>query len=425
MKGRQTITVSSWLLWSYLLFFASIIFSFRFISSVSVGSLLITGIIYHKQQEGHFFNRRIINLFLIACSLYFFLTCFSWINNKSDYNVKEVALQSGLMLVPAIVSWSGFINDANRKKLLTWYCVFLLTAGLYCLGWSFANYLKTNDGRFFFYHQLMSPLKQHAIYFSVLVFFSLLQLWETARKKDWVFKPVWHYSFIAFFTIFLVLLSSKLVIVYYGVYLLYYFLSTELSASKKYGVIGGLAVIIAVLFFTNNPVSRRFREITKGDLTVVAKESFSPGDYFNGLQFRLLQWKLVPEILNKHHRWWLGLGAEEARSSLELEYTSRNMYQGLPGSNDKGYLIYNCHNQLLQSLLINGIAGALIFLLICYSILRVAWKKKNRVLTFTVMLLLLFSLTESVLETQYGIILFSFFPLYFYEQMQNKATEKG
>jgi O-antigen ligase len=184
---------------------------------------------------------------------------------------------------------------------------------------------------------------------------------------------------------------------------------------KKPLVIGLILFFFAglsLLFMTSNPVSNRFKEIAEGDLAIVQQDSFHPADYFNGLQFRLLQWKLVPEILNENKSWWTGVGAGNAQELLNKKYISKNMYRGKPGTDDRGYLLYNTHNQLLESLLKNGIPGAVLFLFICFALLQIAWRNKNTIVRFTILLLFFYAFTESVLETQYGILIFSFFPLF-------------
>jgi len=106
------------------------------------------------------------------------------------------------------------------------------------------------------------------------------------------------------------------------------------------------------------------------------------------------------------------VGAGNAQGLLIQKYISRNMYLGKPGTDNIGYKLYNTHDQLLESFLKNGIPGAVLFLLVCFSMAQLAWKNKNRVLRFTALLLLFFAFTESVLETQYGVLIFTFFPLF-------------
>jgi O-antigen ligase len=212
------------------------------------------------------------------------------------------------------------------------------------------------------------------------------------------------------------LLSSKLVTGIYLFYLLYFFLfgKQRLIGEKKTSIVTGTALLagLAIVFITSNPVSNRFRDIFSGSVSVIQKKKYNPSDYFNGLQFRLLQWKLVPEILSENENWMTGTGDANAQKVLVAKYISKNMYQGMPGTGDTGYLSYNTHNQFLQSLLTTGLTGAFFFLLLIASLLYTVWHN-NTLFRAALLTVLLFSLTEACFETQYGILIFIFFPLFF------------
>ncbi|HEX7844179.1 MAG TPA: hypothetical protein VF476_00180, partial [Chitinophagaceae bacterium] len=107
-------------------------------------------------------------------------------------------------------------------------------------------------------------------------------------------------------------------------------------------------------------------------------------------------------------------GAANAQPFLDSQYISRNMYRGNGSATDKGYLGYNTHNQFLESLLKNGIPGVIVFLAIFVGLLSMAWQKRKGGRLFILLLLLTYACIESVLETQYGIILFTFFPCLIY-----------
>ncbi len=414
---KESQFLPSLLLLFYILFFAGLIFSFRAISSISTGLILMTGIFFNKQQTGSFISENLKKPF-IACFLVYFLFQFTSFFNSQNWaeDWRQVQVKSGLVFIPLAVCCCAFINSATRRKLLIIYSILLAAAGIYCIMMAFIHYTNTADSSHFFYHLLVSPLKQHAVYFSLLVFVDIVFLLESVKTKEWLLNRVFHLILIFFFSFLLVLLSSKLVIIFFGIYLLFYFLTSvktrKLSRSATVGLILFLITGLLLLFITNNPVSNRFKEITKGDLSVVQQDNFHPADYFNGLQFRLLQWKLVPEILDENKSWWTGVGAGNAQDLLARKYVSKNMYRGIPGTSDIGYLAYNTHNQLLESLLKNGIPGAVLFLLICFSLLQIAWKNKSKLVRFTVLLLFFYAFTESVLETQYGILIFTFFPLF-------------
>jgi O-antigen ligase len=172
----------------------------------------------------------------------------------------------------------------------------------------------------------------------------------------------------------------------------------------------------SVVLFTRNPVQERFREIVTGDLALLKREKFDPGIYFNGLQFRLLQWRFVPEILNENRAWLAGVTYGGKQTLLDKKYISTDMYIGWAPRKDKGFLGYNAHSQLLESLLQGGIIGLISYLFICFAMARMAWLRKQREFSFIAVMMLIFSLTESAFESQYSILISLFFPLFFYKK---------
>jgi O-antigen ligase len=88
------------------------------------------------------------------------------------------------------------------------------------------------------------------------------------------------------------------------------------------------------------------------------------------------------------------------------------MYVGEPARGDQGYLGYNTHNQFLETLLKTGVGGLVVLLFLCFSLIKMAWQKKKKELSFIIALLLAWLFTESVLERQYGILIITFFPLF-------------
>lgn len=402
----------------YLFFFTGLIFSFRAVSSISTGLLLITGIFYTQRKTGRFIPVAVKEIFFIACAAYLLLQAVLYlINDNTARGWQELILKTGLLFIPLAVFYTANFISGAKRKLVSAYILLLLAASLYCLGKAILYYFSTGDTVHFFYHPLVQPLKQHAVYFSLLVFFALLYLLEGLMDKNWLITKTAHFIVTVFLILFLVLLSSKLVLSFTALTLFYYmtgFIRTE--KRNKLVILTTTLVLISgmsILLITRNPVSNRFTEILNGDIAVVEQDTYRPDEYFNGLQFRLLQWKLTPMILSQKKAWLLGVGAGNSQQLLTEKYIAKNMYTGSPGIEGKGYGLYNTHNQWLESLLKNGIPGLLCFGLIGAGLVQMARHKKKRILSFTVILLLLYSFTEAILETQYGLIIFIFFPLFF------------
>ncbi|MBC7534841.1 MAG: hypothetical protein H7258_04020 [Ferruginibacter sp.] len=172
------------------------------------------------------------------------------------------------------------------------------------------------------------------------------------------------------------------------------------------------AVMIVLVLLSKNQISKRFNEIIEGNLDLVQQQRFNPNTYFNGVQFRLLQVRFVKEILDEKKAWLTGV-SNQAQPLLVKKYISTNMYLG-NGKEDHGYTDYNTHNQFLESLLQSGIVGLVSYGSIFLSLIALMIRRKSRELFFVACILLAYSLNESVLERQYSIMMFTFFPLLVY-----------
>jgi O-antigen ligase len=403
----------------YLVFLASLVLSFRAVSSLGIVAIFLAEIIINKSAFSSLFQKNNKNLFLAGCFLLFILQVIAlFYTHNMQGGWSNIRIKTGLLITPLAICVSSFITSATMKKLLFHYCLVLVITSFYCLCVSVLHYFEFNDASHFFYHSLVKPLNQHAVYFSLLVMAGLIFLLENITKTYPPYSRSFQIFLIVYLSGFLLLLSSKLVILFYLVYLVFWFIRLLQSHRMKKLVTAVSftfgALIVVLVFATRNPVSNRFYEIAEGNIKLVTQDSFNKGDYFNGLQFRLLQWKFVSEILTENKRWLIGVSPGDAQSSLNKKYLSKNMYSGEPARGDHGYLIYNTHNQFLQTVLQNGIAGLLVLLTICFSLLKMVLQTRSWYTGFIILLLLAWLFTEAAFETQYGIMIFTFFPLFIY-----------
>ena len=81
---------------------------------------------------------------------------------------------------------------------------------------------------------------------------------------------------------------------------------------------------------------------------------------------------------------------------------------------------YNSHNQYLQVLLDHGIFGFLILAFFTFGMLYASLKQKDFIYALFLAIMILNFMTESVLETQSGVIFFAFFNTVFFFQWFNK-----
>jgi O-antigen ligase len=418
MKRKVNVVFNQLYFWLMILFFISVIFSFRIFVSMSLILMLISAFLYHRLDRGKWWNQSFVNLFTLGCFLYFIIqgiALFYTHNIKMGLFIQQTNL--GLIALPVAAYYSNLVRKESYGRVMKWYAVILFSATLIALIHAFQIYIQTGNTDFFFYHPLVRIYSNHAIQFSILVFIGILFLIEEFDRLVYIKSRKWIIFLLIYFSVFLFMLTSKLIITLYLLYIIYLVIFTEKFFRNRSNRFAGLATILAALVFfliTNSPLRKRLAEDVGSNFSFIKQDEFSPADYFNGIQFRLVSWRFVYEILNENHSWLFGVSPGDAQDMLNNKYKKLNMFTGgLP--NGKGYLGYHTHNQFLQALFETGIPGLAAFMLICAGMVRLAIKSGNRSMIVLTILLLCYCFADAVLKTQYGIILFVWFPLFMYK----------
>jgi O-antigen ligase len=418
MQLRLENEFSGFIKWAILFFiaiiFASLAFSIRIFNSISIISLVVLIFISRKRET--LFLNSFTNWIFLSLFIYFLIqACGLLYTHNQQVQLKEVSQKAGVIAIPFFFM-SGIVLSQNRlKHLITFFSICLISVSVYCLINAYFLYAQTRNANVFFYHTLLKPFDLHAVFFSWYLFFVILFLLENNvfSGKFNLIKLLVSLNII-FFIFLIILLSSKLVIITLIVYGVYYVTKTIIKRRIKFYWVAIFSVLfISTLYFTgqsNNPVSRRFKDLESGNDTLFLQNKFSPDIYFNGLQFRLLTWRLVGKILSENKAWVLGVSAGDAQQKLNEEYRLSHIYLG-NGQSSTGFLNFNCHNVYLQTLLESGIIGLIVLLgFIVFFFIEII-KAKNRIALVFFISMLVFGFSESLLSSQYPIQLFLFLPL--------------
>jgi O-antigen ligase len=322
---------------------------------------------------------------------------------------KQMESKATLVAIPFILCAGPFTDRAGYRRLLSAYCVLLAAICIYCLVMAGVEYHWQQDTNVFFYHQLTSAISVNAVFFSGYVLVAILFLVFSSFSLAEAFSPKvargLNIALIVFFIGMMVLLSSRLLLVLLILIFIVYLAARWRPITKRTQILSlGLLIVLGtgLLAFTDNPVSRRCKELEparlKSDLQAQRHTSAS----LDGVTFRLLLWGFAFDILNERHAWVFGVSAGDSQELLDQKYLTAGMSQG--------YLGYNFHNEYIEVLVRSGLVGWAIFMLVAASLIGLArWANPEG--RFTVVLILLLFLTESTLEMQHTLFLSSFFPL--------------
>lgn len=419
MKGKIQIVFKRLYFWLVILFFICLIFSFRFFVTISLILMLVSAVAYHRLEQGKWWNKSFLNLFTGGCFIYFIIqgTALLYTCNFKAGSLL-LLLDLGLIAIPVAIFYSNLVNKDSYVKMMAWYTGILFSSSIIALIHAFYLYTRTENPDLFFYHPLVRIYSNHAIQFSILTFFGILFLLDEYSMMRYIKKRKWILSLLIYFSVFLFLLTSKMVIILYFVYIIYLVIFTDKFFRNRFFRLSGIAVILtALLFFliTKSPLRQRLSEDFRTNISFIEHDEYSPADYFNGVQFRLVSWRFAYEIVNDNNRWLIGVSPGDAQDMLNTKYRTLNMFTGGLPDNKKGYLDYHTHNQFLQAVLETGLLGLSAFILICAGMIRLAVNSRNRTMVVLTILLLCYCFADAVLKTQYGITLFILFPLFTYK----------
>lgn len=309
---------------------------------------------------------------------------------------KNVESKATLVAIPFVLCGGPFTDKAGRSRLLSAYCVLLSVICGYCLGIAVWHYSQFRTAAVFFYHSLSMAVGVNAIFFSAYVISALLFLLSSS-PTSFISKNV-RTCLIFFFIGMIVLLSSKLILV------LMLGVLAGVGIHRRVILLPVLAAVLvtAVLLFTDNPVSGRYRDMMQGKIELYKQEKLPDFTVFNGVNLRLLIWRSAVEILNEHKAWVYGVSAGDAQYLLNEKYVEKI---------SSSYINYNFHNQYIEIGVRSGMVGLAVFLAACWMLIILARSTGTGEAWFTVSMILLLYLTESMLETQHSAFYCCFFPL--------------
>ena len=408
---QQTANYDKVLYWCLLVTLLSLAFSIRFINSISVFILVLLTLVH--PQRGSFIKTAFRNPYFLAC-IALFLVKLSGVfyTEHLHESLRQTETKLIWIAIPFFFSANKVIPSSTVWHLMIGFTIALFSVALYSLLHAFFLYQQLHDNSVFFYHELVRPVRHHAVVFSFYLFFCIVYWMEeglliTSNHQQKTFIRI----LLLFFFGFIILLASKLAIVISLLYGLFF--GVKFFWKKRFLAFVVLAILGASLLLAvvKNPIKERFGDLANGSISLFKQEKFSPGVYFNGLQFRLLIWRFTYEILNENKAWLIGVSTGDAQIELNKKYVEANLYQGDGVNDKKGYLVYNCHNVFLQILLESGLVGLVALLSIITIFIKQAVQRRRRPALIFFLAMLAFCFTESVLSSQYTILLFMFFPL--------------
>jgi O-antigen ligase len=345
--------------------------------------------------------------FLLSISLYaMYIAGMAWSTNTA-FGLKDLETKLSLLVFPVIFFSSEKPGTQKLLDIATAFIYGCLTAAALCLGralyyYFHVKYLAAHNvfawdyGIDFFLKERLS-IWIHPGYISMYFVMALACLhWIKITKGLF---SVWMKYLIPFtLSVFILLFNSKAGIIslfLLGVYAAWHLIFRE---KKIIAVAIGfmlMVLVFASLYFSESQFAIRINGAihTLSGTTNIKNNEESTAS-------RIEIWNAAESVISEHY--FTGTGTGDVKDALLHEYNKEGMVYAFKEN-------LNAHNQFLQTFAALGITG---FFFLCASLLLplwVAWKKKNYLYTTFILIMLLNLLTESMFETQAGVIFYAFF----------------
>ena len=361
------------------------------INSIAVILFFIASILNYRKNKPTIVFSKIFYIFFTIYGL--FLFSLVWTDNIQNTLDGLVRFLSYLVLPIAFLLNSNL--TFSKEKVVGVFSKSLVLYAFYCFILGIIKALINKDLSYLFYHELSGNLSNlNAIYLSVFTSFCISYF---LFKKD---KSRLENFGLAFLSLFLLLLSSKIIIIITFIgFLFYFFKNLEIKKvnSKFILLIIGFFIVFWVSSF--NLKDRIKVEFENTNLQeVITKKDFGHVYLWTGTGLRIFQIKAFIEILQEQKKVFLGLGLNNSQKYLNDKYEEYNLYPG--------FLNYNFHNQYIQVFAELGFLGFLLFMILFFSLLKNAIINKDYFFLSFIFLILVVCFTESFLWRQRGMVFF-------------------
>lgn len=390
----------------YLGFIALVICIFPKLITIAIIGLALFTIFGYIKKKITFNLKWPVALFSILYLMYLTGTVFSQNHHLSNLYIEN---KLSFIVFPILLSFR-FKEKMDLRALIYGLNLGVLIIGLLGIfnGIKCINLAETTSISCF----LASSFSyiHHPSYFSVYILIALFSSWFGYFNKWKSFKLTWIIPFSVVGLIFYGLCLSLAAFLFLFMLIIVLFLFFTYQRYGRKVFVGSLfiAPILALILFYAIPQIR--------DQFITSEEVFtkyvqnpekyvkSRTGYKQGDETRVIMWTATYHGIAEHP---FGVGTGNVDLYLSRKLTSYGQHE-MAKMDEKGTIVFNPHNQFLQTGLEIGVQGLIVFLMIFVSGIIFAIKHKNWILLLLLSSLFFNSLIESMLQRQSGIVFYSF-----------------
>lgn len=378
----------------YLTLLISFFLAFKIAVPIFIGILLVNWLIEGNFREkfSHKKNFPFLPLFL---SFYLLHAIALLYTSNMPEGLSNLEVKLCILIFPLFFYTSTF-TTSQLKQIILAFIAGCFAAALACL--LRAGYCYINNHQNYFFYEDFSYF-MHPSYFSMylnLAVFLLLKSFFSPRNSGR--NRAFTITLFAFFTLIILLLSSKLGIISY-LLLTGIFLLTEFIRRRKYLLLAGVFTVGLLGVFSAYKLSPSIKSRFDYMFSAVNTDNINKSD-MESSAVRILIWGEARKIISENL--FIGVSPGDTNDRLYKAYEEN----GITGAFQNRL---NAHNQYYQTFIGLGLAGFI--LLLAQFIFPTIHAVKNRKSIYLLFLLLVAMnfLVESMLQTQAGVIFYAFF----------------
>jgi len=360
--------------------------------------------------------------FLWPWLLYFMLFALSYFYSENkEQSIFDLESKLSLFILPIIIGAGIMLDRPKLERIFFFFTLGVSVVAIICIVKAGVLWHSHHDKSVFFYHNLVEGFEANAVYMAWYCLFSITILlflpWKTFYIGRWKALKILT---ILLQILFFVLLSARMLTVLFFIVLIPAYFGkaiTRLPRSRIILALTTLFILLIAIFGTKNPLRDRFANIFDANYKLVYLNDYSniPEGNFNNLTLRLFFWRIGIENMNEHHLWLTGTGNGDAQA-LQNDKMHQLKIHNIDNTKERSpFYNANLHNMFMQTLLMVGLPGVILLLIMCFSPLFFLNPNTYGSIFLIFNISSIFFLTqEAALQTQAGIVYYSFFSMIFW-----------
>lgn len=376
------------------------------ISNVLMFALLPMGI-YILVKERCVLNKSDIVVLLLYSGLYIIHLVGLFGSDNINEAYYELEKKIPFLVAPWALSCSPYVLGNRYSLVLRSFVVGCILATLVCFGYAVYNYVAFTDISYFEYNAFSEIIRMQPGYLAIYLCFAISIL--LIEFNDNSVLLAFRVLLIGWLTIIVIILSARMQIIILSVIIIVsivrYFKGSLIKTLFRLLLTSSCFLLITFSFPQN-----RYR----------LKEAINPdANRWGEQQIRGSIWPCAIETVSKSS--YLGVGLGDVKDALEKcyierDYTSLTYWEGVR---------FNAHSQYLETLVGLGILGLLYFLILLGYLFFIFKQNKSELGYLFLFILMMSFLTESLLERQRGILIFTtFIPFLVFNSSKSSAVNE-